>query len=105
MFLNTMGIEPTTTRLKAWRSTNLSYVSFATLSGVFFFCLSSFFFYTLEDLKWHASCQNQQGLLISRRVNFGFGNSSKNPEVLDKVDMKILTHLPFYKTEDLPLQE
>jgi hypothetical protein len=44
-------------------------------------------------------------LLITERVNFGFGNSSKNPEVLGKVEMKILTHLPFYKTEDLPLLE
>jgi hypothetical protein len=39
------------------------------------------------------------------RVNFGYGISSKIPEVLDKVEMKILTHLPFYKTEDLLLLE
>jgi len=38
-------------------------------------------------------------------VNFGYGISSKIPEVLGKVEMKILTHLPFYKTEDLPLLE
>jgi hypothetical protein len=38
-------------------------------------------------------------------VNFGYGISSKIPEVLGKVEMKILTHLSFYKTEDLPLLE
>ena len=36
-------------------------------------------------------------------VNFGYGISSKIPEVLGKVEMKILTHSPFYKTEDFPL--
>jgi hypothetical protein len=38
-------------------------------------------------------------------VNFGYGISSKIPEVLGKVELKILTHSPFYKTEDLPLLE
>jgi hypothetical protein len=38
-------------------------------------------------------------------VNFGYEISSKIPEVLGKVEIKILTHSPFYKTEDLPLLE
>jgi hypothetical protein len=42
---------------------------------------------------------------FQKYVNFGYGISSKIPEVLDKVEMKILTHLPFYKTEEFPLLE
>jgi hypothetical protein len=38
-------------------------------------------------------------------VNFGYEISSKISEVLGKVEMKILTHSPFYKTEDFPLLE
>jgi len=38
-------------------------------------------------------------------VNFGYGISSKIPEVLGKVEMKILTQSSFYKTEDFPLLE
>ena len=38
-------------------------------------------------------------------VNFGYGISSKIPEVLGNVEIKILTHLSFYKTEDFPLLE
>ena len=41
--------------------------------------------------------------LFQEYVNFGYGISSKIPEVLGKVEMKILTHSPFYKTEDFPL--
>ena len=37
--------------------------------------------YTLEDLKWVKPTKNQQGLPISRRVNFGFTGSSKPVEV------------------------
>jgi len=42
---------------------------------------------------------------LQEYVNFGYGFSSKISEVLGKVEMKILTHMPFYKTEDLPLLE
>jgi hypothetical protein len=47
-------------------------------------------------------CQSLKGLSIFYEViecvNFGYGISSKIPEVFGKVKMKILTHLPFYKT-------
>jgi len=48
---------------------------------------------------------NQKVYPFQECVNFGYGISSKIPEVLGKVEMKILTHLSFYKTEDLPLLE
>jgi hypothetical protein len=50
-------------------------------------------------------CQIKKVYPLQEYVNFGYGISSKIPEVLCKVEMKILTHLPFYKTEDLPLLE
>jgi hypothetical protein len=48
---------------------------------------------------------NQKVYPFQECVNFGYGISSKIPEVLGKVKMKILTHLSFYKTEDIPLLE
>ena len=61
--------------------------------------------YTLEDLKWHLCAKIQKVYPFQEYVNFGYGISSKIPEVLGKVELKILTHSPFYKTEDLPLLE
>ena len=52
-----------------------------------------------------SSHPNRKGLSISGCVNFDYGISSKIPEVLGKVEMKILTHLPFYKAEDFPYLE
>ena len=50
------------------------------------------YFYTLEDLKWHL----HKVYPLQEYVNFGYGISSKIPEVLGKVEMKIPTHSPFY---------
>ena len=44
------------------------------------------YLYTLEDLKWDKPTKNQQGLPISRRVNFGFTGSSKPVEELLLLD-------------------
>jgi hypothetical protein len=63
------------------------------------------FLYTLEYLKWHLCAKIQKVYPFQEYVNFGYGISSKIPEVLGKVEMKILTHSPFYKTEDFPLLE
>jgi hypothetical protein len=49
--------------------------------------------------------QIQKVYPFQKCINFGYGISSKIHEVLGKVEIKILTHLPFYKTEDLPLLE
>ena len=59
----------------------------------------------LELVKMAPLYQIQKVYPFQECVNFGYGISSKIPEVLGKVELKILTHSPFYKTEDLPLLE
>jgi hypothetical protein len=59
----------------------------------------------LELVKMAPLYQIKKVYPFQECVNFGYGISSKIPEVLGKVELKILTHSPFYKTEDLPLLE
>jgi len=59
----------------------------------------------LELVKMTPLYQIQKVYPFQECVNFGYGISYKIPEVLGKVELKIFTHSPFYKTEDLPLLE